>query len=309
MRLSRRNWLATTGAAIAGSLLLPKGLEAMTTGSGKKGAVGLQLYTVRDHMNKDAEGTLRQVAAIGYKHVEHAGYWKRKFYGRTAVAFRKLLEGLGLNLVSGHVFIGPEHWDEGRQQFTDEWKNTVEDAVLAGQHYLITPSIDDSWRKDYDTLLKHLEVFNRFGAYCKKQGIKFGYHNHNMEFDTSFHGQRIYDLILRHTDPSLVAQQMDIGNMYAAGGRPLQLFKQYPGRFELLHLRDEIKSPGKGERDQGYDSTVLGRGVLPVAEIIAAAAKEGGTTQFIVEQESYQDRDPLDCAREDLQFLQKCGLA
>ncbi|MES1249709.1 MAG: sugar phosphate isomerase/epimerase, partial [Chitinophaga rupis] len=115
-------------------------------------------------------------------------------------------------------------------------------------------------------------------------------------------------LILQHTDPTLVAQQMDIGNMYAAGGRPLQLFQQYPGRFELLHLRDEIKSPGEGERDQGYDSTVLGRGVMPVAEIIAAAAKEGGTTRFIVEQESYQGRDSLDCAREDFQFLQKYGL-
>src|ERR1700722_6682658 len=103
MTLSRRNWLAATGAAVAGSLLWPEGLEAMARMSGKKGAVGIQLYTVRDHMNKDAEGTLRQVAAIGYRNVEHAGYWKRKFYGRTAIEFRKLLEGLGLNLVSGHV--------------------------------------------------------------------------------------------------------------------------------------------------------------------------------------------------------------
>jgi sugar phosphate isomerase/epimerase len=308
MKLSRRHWLATSGAAVAGSLLIPKGLQAMAVLPGKKAGVGIQLYTVRDHMNKDAEGTLRQVAAIGYKNVEHAGYWKGKFYGRTPVEFRKLLEGLGLNLVSGHVSIGPDHWDDARQQFTDEWKNTVEAAVLAGQRYLVTPSMDESWRKDYDTLLHYLDVFNRFGAYCKQHGIKFGYHSHNMEFDIFFHQQRIYDLILQHTDPALVAQEMDIGNMYAAGGRPLQLFKQYPGRFELLHLRDEIKSPGTGERDQGYDSTVLGRGVLPVAEIISAAAKRGGTVQFIVEQESFQGLDSLDCAREDFQFLQKCGL-
>jgi sugar phosphate isomerase/epimerase len=310
MQISRKRFLKTTCAVIAGSVLLPDALSAAARlpSARRKGALGLQLYSVRDDMNKDPAGTLRQLAAMGYRHVEHAGYWKRKFYGHTASEFKTILDGLGLTMVSGHVFIGPEHWDETRKRFTDEWKYTVEDAVRAGQQYLITPSIDDSWRTDYDTLLRHLDVFDQCGAYCKKSGIKFGYHNHSMEFDTSFNNMKIYDIILQKTDPSLVAQQMDIGNMYGAGGRPLDIIKQYPGRFELMHVRDEIKSAGGGERNQGYESTVLGEGVMPVGGIMAAALKVGGTSQFIIEQESFQDKPELECARKNFQFMKHSGL-
>ena len=316
MFISRKRFLTTSFTAMAGSLVGPVGAMAgslvgpvVRGGSdGKKAAAGLQLYSVRSDMNKDAPGTLQQLADMGWRTVEHAGYWKRKFYGHPAAEFKKMLDGIGISMISGHVFIGPDHWDEGRAEFTNEWKYTVEDAVNAGQLYLVTPSIADSWRKDYDTLLRHLEVFNRCGEYCRKSGLTFGYHNHSMEFENSFHEMKLYDIILQHLDLSMVTQELDIGNMYAGGGSPLAFIEKYPGRFGLLHVRDEIKvSAGAGERGEAYESTVLGKGVMPVGEIISAALRKGGTMEFIVEQESFQGKPAIEAARENLGFMKQLG--
>ncbi len=117
---------------------------------------------------------------------------------------------------------------------------------------------------------------------------------------------KLYDLILQNTDPELVAQQMDIGNMYGAGGRALDILKQYPGRFELLHVKDEIKSENK-DAMAGYESTILAKGVIPVKEIIDDFKKLGGTTYFVIEQESYQGKTPIECAKEDYDIMKKWG--
>ena len=136
--------------------------------------------------------------------------------------------------------------------------------------------------------------------------MTFGYHNHNFEFSTMVGDSNLYDFILSNTDPNLVAQQMDIGNMLGAGGIALDLLKKYPGRFELMHVKDEIKST-TGDGMDGYDSTILGKGVMPVKDIVKAAKKMGGTSQFIIEQESYQGMDPFDCVKIDLQTMKKWG--
>ena len=117
---------------------------------------------------------------------------------------------------------------------------------------------------------------------------------------------KIYDIILKQTDPDLIAQQLDIGNMYGAGGRAIDIMKKYPGRFELMHVKDEIKN-AKGEMNDGYESTILGKGVLNVKSIVDYASKAGGTTHFIIEQESYQGKTPLDCSKEDLMIMKKWG--
>ncbi len=98
------------------------------------------------------------------------------------------------------------------------------------------------------------------------------------------------------TDPKLVIQQMDIGNVYGAGGRAMDIIKKYPGRFESMHVKDEIKSSGKGEMGDNDVSTVLGKGILPVKEIMDFAKKSGGTREFIIEQGSYQQKTPVECA-------------
>ncbi len=305
MKLSRRKFLVSSSLSAAGALLLPKNMFANTTAAYT--IMGIQLYSVRDDMKTDPMGTMKQLAAMGYKNVEHANYVNGKFYGYAPTEFKKVLDDLGLNMPSGHTVMNAGHWDAANNDFTDVWKQTVADAATVGQLYVISPWLDEGLRKNYDDLLGFLDVFNKCGELCKKSGLKFGYHNHDFEFKYSLNGKQIYDIILEKTDPELVLQQIDIGNMYGAGGRALEIIKKYPGRFESMHVKDEIKTAGKGEMNDNYESTVLGRGILPVKQIVDLAKKSGGTTEFIIEQESYQGKTPIACAEEDFKIMKKWG--
>ena len=166
--------------------------------------------------------------------------------------------------------------------------------------------MDESAHGDYDTLMKFLDLFNKAGELCRKSNLTFGYHNHNFEFSHSMKGKLMYDIILENTDSKLVAQQIDIGNMYGAGGRALDIIKKHPGRFALMHVKDEIASE-KGEMDDKFESTILGKGLVGTKAIVEAARKTGGTKHFIIEQESYQDKTPIDSVIEDLGIMKKWG--
>ena len=300
MQTSRRNFLKSSTMIIAGSALLPKKLFVPAAGE----LMGIQLYSVRDDMKKDPLATLKQLAGIGYKHVEHANYVNRKFYGYSATEFKKILGDLGLNMPSGHTVMGKQHWDSSKNDFTDEWKWTVEDAAVLGQKIVISPWLDASLRQNYDDMKRYMEVFNKSGELCKKSGMKFGYHNHDFEFSQKLNDVMVYDIILQNTDPSLVAQQLDIGNMYNGGAKALDIMKKYPGRFESMHVKDEIKASGGNEK---YESTILGKGIVPVKEVIDLGRKSGGTIHFIIEQESYQGKTPIECAKEDYAMMKKWG--
>jgi sugar phosphate isomerase/epimerase len=301
MPVTRRTFVKNSSLVLAGASLFSSSLFA----AGKKKTItGIQLYSIRDDMKKDPLATLKKLADMGYRHVEHANYIDRKFYGYSAKEFKKILDDLGLNMPSGHTVLNAKAWDEGKNDLTDAWKYTVEDAAVAGQQYVISPWLDDSYRKDIDGLKRFLTVFNKSGELCKKSGMKFGYHNHDFEFNTMVGGMLLYDIILKETDPDLVIQQMDMGNMYSAGGRPMELLKQYPGRFASLHVKDEIKSDTGTDK---YESTILGTGVMNVKEVLDLAKKTGGTAHFIIEQESYQGKTPLECVEQDLQIMKKWG--
>src|SRR5215467_3578151 len=193
MNTSRRKFIKDSTMALAGAALFSRDL-AKTAKS--PGITGVQLYSVRDDMQKDPSGTLKKLANMGYKYVEHANYVDRKFYGWSAKDFRKVLDDLGLVMPSGHTVLNKQHWDEGKKEFTDVWKYTIEDAAVLGQQYVISPWLDESWRKDYDTLLRYMEVFNKSGELCKASNMQFGYHNHNFEFSQQLNGQQVYDIIL-----------------------------------------------------------------------------------------------------------------
>src|SRR5687768_4839370 len=302
MHTSRRSFIRHSALVVAGSTLFSNELFA---GGKKKKLTGVQLYSVREDMRKDPLGTLKQISQMGYKHVEHANYVNRKFYGYSAGEFKKVLDDLGMTMPSGHTVLAKQHWDAAKNDFTDTWKWTVDDAKTVGQVYVISPALPENMRKDYDELKRSMDIFNKSGELCKKSGMKFGYHNHDFEFSESLNGKKLFDIILENTDPSLVAQQLDVGNMYGAGGIALDVIKKYPGRFESMHVKDEIKSE-KGEMG-GYESTILGKGILPVKEIVDAGRKIGGTKHFIIEQESYQGKTPLDCMKEDLAVMKKWG--
>jgi sugar phosphate isomerase/epimerase len=199
-----------------------------------------------------------------------------------------------------------QHWDAANNTFTKEWVQTVEDAALLGQQYVISPWLGDESRKSTDDLKRFMDVFNKCGELCKTHGMKFGYHNHDFEFNTKLDGTLLYDLILQNTDPELVIQQLDIGNMYGVGGRAMDVIQRFPGRFQSLHVKDEIKSE-KGEMGGEYESAVLGKGVIGVREVLAKAVRTGGTKHLIIEQESYQGQTPLASVAEDLRILKQWG--
>src|SRR6185437_149602 len=298
MPLSRRSFIKNSSLTIAGVSFLPGILKEKNPGV----IVGIQLYTVRDDMKKDPEGTLKKLVAIGYKYVEAAGYADRKFYGYSIPDFKKLLKDTGLKMESGHSFLGSEQWDSSKNDFTDEWKHTIEDAAAVGMKYLISPGVDEGLCKTMDGFRHYMNMFDKSGELCKKSGIHFAFHNEDYEFNHSLNGKLIYDLILQTTNKNLVWQQMDIGNMYEPGGRALHFLKEYPGRFFSMHVKDEMKREAPAPNGNVYENTILGKGVLPVKEIIDYALKTG-TRYFIIEQEDYQDKTPLECAAADLKKM------
>ncbi len=300
MNPSRRNFIRNTAIAAAGVSLLKQPAFA----TAKKGELtGLQLYSVRTDMKADSLGTLKQLSDMGYRHVEHANYADRKFYGWTVTEFKKILNGLGMSMPSGHTVLDAKHWDAANKDFTSAWKYTVEDAAAMGQLFVISPWLEASKRKSMDELKSFMEIFNRSGELCKQFGMKFGYHNHDFEFSETIDGKTIFDIILSETDPNLVMQQIDIGNMLNGGAKALDIMQKYPGRFESMHVKDEITAT---EGHEKYESTILGKGVVPVKEIIDLGRK-WGTKHFIIEQESYQGKTPLQCAEEDIRIMKNWG--
>jgi len=300
MTTSRRTFLKNSAVLIAGTTLLSKTAFAS---SKPNEILGLQLYSVRDDMKKDPIGTLTQLAKMGYKNVEHANYINRKFYGYTAAEFKKILDDLGLKMPSGHTVMGKNHWDADKKVFSDSWKYTIEDAGYMGQKYVISPSMEESMRTTYDDMLRYMDVFNKCGELCQKSGMKFGYHNHYFEFSEKLNNIKVFDIMMKNMDPKLVIMQLDIGNMYIAGAKALDILGQYPGRFEMLHVKDEIavNTPEK------FESAILGKGIIPTKEAIDLGRKIGGTTVFIIEQESYQNATALESVKEDLAVMKKWG--
>ncbi len=301
MRTDRRTFIKTGAMALAGTALLSR----QAFGAPKqKGIVGLQLYSIRADMTKDPLGSLKKLAEMGYVYVEHANYVNRRFYGYTPSEFRKVLDDLGLKMISGHTVMGRQHWDESRKDFSDSWKYTVDDAAVLGQKYVVSPSMDNSMRNNYDDFKRYMDVFNKCGELCKKQGMKFGYHNHDFEFSEKLNNEKLFDIMMKSMDPELVVVQLDIGNLYNGGAVALDVVKQYPGRFENIHVKDEIKASGGKEQ---YESCVLGEGIVNAKKVTKLATKIGGTQVYIIEQESYQGKEPMDCMKENLAVMQKWG--
>jgi sugar phosphate isomerase/epimerase len=302
MKTSRREFLKKSALSVATLSMMSKTVMGMAKGE----LTGVQLYSIRDDMKKDPMATLKALSAMGYKHVEHADYRDRKFYGWAPKEFRKVLDDLGLKMPSGHTVLNDKrHWDEAKKDFTDAWKYTVEDAAVLGQQFVISPSMNGEVRKSKDSLLKLMEIFNKSGELCQKNGgMKFGYHNHDFEFSEKLDGETLYDIILKNTEPKLVIHQLDIGNLYNGGAKADDIMNKWAGRFSSMHVKDEIKAAGGGE--EKYESTVLGTGIVPVKEVIDMGRKTG-TIHFIIEQESYQGKTALDSVKEDLAIMKKWG--
>jgi sugar phosphate isomerase/epimerase len=304
MKTSRRTFVKSGALLALGATVMPGALIAGEKRKKKKGMVGIQLYSVRDDMGKDPVGTMTKLAKMGYEYVEHANYVDRKFYGFQPAEFRKILDGLNLKMISGHTVMGKEHWDDSKKDFSDSWKYTVEDAAILGQKWVVSPSMDDSMRTNYDDFRKYMDIFNKSGELCKKSGMKFGYHNHDFEFSEKLNNEKLFDIIMRSINPELVALQLDMGNLYNGGAIALDVINQYPGRFEIIHAKDEILAKSGEEK---YESTIIGEGIVNAKQVLELTTSKGGTICYIIEQESYGTKTPMECAEINLGVMKKWG--
>jgi sugar phosphate isomerase/epimerase len=301
MKTSRRTFIKSGAMVLAAATLIP---ESVFAAKKQKGIIGVQLYSIRDDMLKDPLGSLNQVAKMGYQYVEHANYVNQKFYGYTPQEFKKVLDSLGLKMISGHTVMGKEHWDESKNDFADSWKKTIDDAAVLEQKYVISPSMDESMRKTYSDFKHYMDIFNKCGELCKKRGMKFGYHNHDFEFSEKLNNEKLFDIMMKSMDPELVVIQLDMGNLYNGGGIALDVVNQYPGRFENVHVKDEIPAT---EGEEKYVSTIIGAGIVNAKKVLKLATKKGGTKVYIIEQESYQGKTPMECIKEDLEVMKGWG--
>ena len=297
--MDRRQFIKNTGGTLGMAMLAP----LLPNISSQKGfTTGIQLYSVREDMGKDPLGTLKALRAMGYTVVEHANYVNHKFYGWTPAEFKNILGDLGMTMPSGHTVLRSTHWDDQAKDLNDEWKKLVENAAYMGQKYVISPSMERAWRSDYDTLMKVLDIFNKSGDLCASYGMQFGYHNHEFEFNEKLNGETLWDIMNKNTDPKSVSMQLDIGNMYIAGALAKDIIAKYPGRYINIHVKDQIA----GQKQGSFESCILGEGILPMKEIIDMA-KANGANLFIIEQEAYQGKAPIESMKANFQKMKDWG--
>jgi sugar phosphate isomerase/epimerase len=276
--MNRRTFLSSSTIAVTGSLLAA-GFNEISARTISK--VGVQLYTVRDQMKNDLEGTIASIAALGYKEVEFAGY-----YNRTPQQIGEILKKNGLTAPSTHMPINA---------LRDDLNKTVETAAAVGHKFLICPYLMEPERKTMDQYKQHAALFNKAGEACKKAGIQFGYHNHDFEF-LKFDGQIPMDVLLAETDPKLVQIELDLYWITKAGHDPLAYFARHPGRFPLVHVKDMDKTP-----KQFF--TEVGRGSIDFKKIFAQS-KKAGIKHYFVEQDMCPG-NPLDSLKISVDYLRK----
>ncbi len=268
-KITRQQFLKL-GALATSAALLPQ--FDVFAASPKK--VGLQLYTLRDLMAKDPDGTLRKVAQIGYKEVEPYGYGSGKFFGKTPKEFAALMKELGLSAPSGHYMTG--NVMKGKGTLTDGWKQAVDDAAAIGQKYMVCAYLFPPERTKLDDYKKFAVLFNKSAEVCKAAGIQFAYHNHDFEFKP-MDGQIPYDVLLNGTDKNLVKLELDLYWATFADQDPVALFKKHPGRFPLWHVKDMEKTAERAFAPVGTGSINFQR--------IFDAKKTAGMTHYFVEQD------------------------
>ncbi len=254
----------------------------------KKKDIGLQMYSLRDDLNKDVKGTIEKMGKIGYTSMEAASFDKGKFYGMEPEAFKALLEANGMKLVSSHTganYTGDQaSWDAAMIW----WDMAIAAHKKAGCKYIVKPSMGEYPYKNLEALKKTCEYFNAIGEKCNAAGIRFGYHNHSKEFSKITDADElVYDYMLKNTDPKKVTFELDVYWIYKGGQNAVAYFNKYPKRFELLHIKDEKEIGASGLID-----------FKPIYENKAKA----GTKVCFVEVERY-DFEPFVSVQKSFDFL------
>jgi sugar phosphate isomerase/epimerase len=268
--MDRRNALRLLGA-----LALPRFARAHSPHKKLK-TIGLQLYTVRAALEADFDATLVRVAAIGYREVEFAGY-----FGRNSQQVSASLRRAGLSAPSAHVPL---------DAIGADWQSVIDNALAIGHRYLVVASVGTV--PDIDGYRRIADRFNHAGEAAKKAGIRLAYHNHDVEF-APIAGQRPYDVLLEATDPHDVCFEMDLYWITKAGGDPLSYFTRWPGRIELVHVKDADPAPP-------HRMTDVGAGMLDWRSLLGHGT-QAGVKHFFVEQD--EASDPFASIRASYSYL------
>ena len=285
--MTRRTFLHTAAAATGGLALA--GLAGCTPDSESSaetnadsdattgvGPVGVQLYTLRSLLHDDLEGTLEQVAAMGYQQVEFAGY-----YDRSPSDLNALLDRLNLIAPAAHAM---------PQDIRERPDDLLRMADALGHDYLVCAYLTEDDRASLDDYRTVADLLNTFGKRCAKRGVQLAYHNHAFEFER-MENQRPYDLLLSETDGDLVKMELDLYWIHKADVDPFAYFAQHPGRFPLWHVKD-----------MGADGAIVpvGNGQIDFAALFARAEQAGLQHAFV---EHDNPDDPLASIQTSMEHL------
>lgn len=289
---SRRSFIKSSAVYSAGLLIAPSLLNY------DHKYIGLQLYTVREAMEKDPVSTLAKVAKLGYNSVEGATYTStEKFYGMDPAEFSRLLKRNGLVIPSSHYRLGDEKMNGETPKGTimQDWGKAVDDAATVGIKYMVCAYLSEAERGGTDRYKRIAEQFNKAGETCKKAGIQLCYHNHDFEFKQE-NGKFMYEVLLENTDKNLVKMEMDLYWVNKAGQDPIALINQHPGRFPLWHVKDMDKTPE-------HSFTEVGNGSIDFKKIFKYADK-AGLKYFFVEQDKTPG-DPFNSISQSISYIKK----
>ena len=288
---TRRSFIKSTSILSAGLLLTPAEFNRKQT------LIGVQLYTVRELMQQNPADTIAKVAKVGFNSVEGATYTgSQKFYGMDPAAFSKLLKDNGLIMPSAHYRLGEEknNGENVKGTMLHEWDKAVEDATAVGLKYMVCAFLSPAERGGLNHYKYVADQLNIAGEKCKNAGIQLCYHNHDFEFAKQ---DNTYPMdILFGADKDLVKFEMDLYWVTKAGMDPIALFKQHPGRFPLMHLKDMDKTEQKA-------FTEVGNGVIDFKTILKHQ-KTAGLKYFFVEQDKCPG-SPIDSITQSYKYIKK----
>jgi len=276
--VNRREFVAGLGGLAAAATPLSRLVSRFPFPVSRIEKIGLQLYTVRGLMAKDFHGTLAEVAKIGYREVEFAGY-----FGHTPKDVRAALGMHGLSAPSAHMPF---------ERIRSGWDQVLDDARTVGHEYVVVAWIPEEERRTADGWRRVGELFTSAGEKTRAAGMQFAFHNHNYEF-TPVEGRIPYDILLESSDRSLVQFEMDLYWITSGKGDPLAYFKQYPGRFPCVHVKD-MDAAGK--------MVDVGTGTIDWKRIFAQSGQAGIRHYFV---EHDEPAVPFDSIRASYEYLKR----
>jgi sugar phosphate isomerase/epimerase len=256
----------------------------------KKHEIGLQLYTLRNQVQKDLPGTIARIASTGYTDVETFGYNAGKYFGLSVSDFAAIFKQNNLTTPSGHYNLF-DYLGKGDENVL---KTTVADSRAMKHDFFVIPYLTEDLRTSLDDYKRLADRLNKAGEVVKDAGMKLAYHNHNFEFIDWGGGKTGYNILLTQTDPKLVNFEMDIYWVSKAGVDPIELIKANPGRFKMWHVKDMDSTASK-------DFTEVGTGVINYKEIFRYR-KLSGMEHFFVEQDQIKI-DPFDSIAKSLEYI------